>query len=73
MTKYTVIIEKAVDYLAQIEIEANDVDHANKLVIDMLGKLDFKIEKVSIELADIYPSSDMDEDEEEVDDEDDDE
>jgi len=73
MAKYTVSVEKTVDYFAQVEIDANDIDHANRMMVDMLGKLDFKIEKVSLELSDIYLSSDMDEDEEDEEDEDEDE
>ena len=72
MAKYIVTVDKTIDYTAEHQIEAESVEQANEMIIGMLGRLAFKINKISIEVEDVILASDFEE-EEEDDDEDDDE
>lgn len=64
MKNYTVYVEKYVSMTAVVQIKANNEEEVHKKLMNKLGDLDFRTDKISIEVRDVLTDEERDADEE---------
>lgn len=64
MKNYTVYVEKYVNMTAVVQIKANNEEDVQKKLMNKFGDLEFKTDKISIEIRDVLADEDRDDDEE---------
>ena len=64
MKNYTIYVEKYVNMTAVVQIKANNEEEVHKKLMNKLGDLEFKTDKISIEVRDVLTDEERDADEE---------